>query len=307
MIFALLTTLFFAATSVCGTQSARLLGAARANALRLLTATLILGTFALALGDTLAGRPWLFALAGAIGFGLGGFCMFQALPRLGPTLSMLGVQCASTVAATIIAWLWLKETLTPPQIVAAISILTGVILGMAPRIQREIRPRDLRHGLLWVLAAAIYQGISMNLSRYAFLSMKAAGEDMPQMIMPAFQRLCGGVIIGALLFGLTQLLRPLRPAPPDAKPRSAPAPGFQRVPAWGWVLANALFGPVLGVTTMLWALRFVTPGVVQTIIATTTLVTIPLAWPVERKLPPSGYYVGATLAIAGVASILLVS
>ena len=76
--------------------------------------------------------------------------------------------------------------------------------------------------------------------------------------------------------------------------------------AWPWVVANGLTGPVLGVTCFQWALSTTPAGIVQSIVATAPLVTIPLARWLEHARPRALYYAGALLAVAGVCGLLAV-
>ena len=78
------------------------------------------------------------------------------------------------------------------------------------------------------------------------------------------------------------------------------------LPAPAWVALNALLGPVLGVTCMMWAVSLVhNPGLVQTVAATATLLSIPAARQLEGARPRLTYYLGVTLALAGVAGLLM--
>ena len=58
------------------------------------------------------------------------------------------------------------------------------------------------------------------------------------------------------------------------------------------MVANALAGPVFGVGCMLWAIREVgNPGVVQAVVATATLVSVPFSRRLEgRILRPNYFY-----------------
>jgi drug/metabolite transporter (DMT)-like permease len=73
-----------------------------------------------------------------------------------------------------------------------------------------------------------------------------------------------------------------------------------------WVLANALTGPVLGVTCYQWALRTTAAAIVQPIVAAAPLLTIPFAAWLENGRVRKTYYVGAVLAVIGVTGLLLV-
>ena len=298
---AVLTACLFALTGICATQASRLLGGARANFWRLLIATCVLSLYAHLWGQGWGGSaaPWFF-LAGGIGFGLGGYCMFQALRRTGSTLTLLIEQCAATIFAAAIGWVFLDAGLILLEILLIIVILSGVIWGMSPGPLPNLPRRVLRTGLVFALAAALFQAVSFNLSRQAFILIAKTGETLTA-LTAAYQRLTGGVIVALILYGITYFVlrqKIFAPAPRQIQPSPFPAPV--------WVCANALFGPVLGVSSMLWAIRLVeNVGLVQAIAATATLLTVPLACLLEGARPKRSYYGGAALALAGVAGLLL--
>ena len=71
-------------------------------------------------------------------------------------------------------------------------------------------------------------------------------------------------------------------------------------------MGNALAGPVLGVSCMLWAIREVgNPGLVQAVVATATLITVPMARRLEGRVFGINYFVGAGLSISGIAGLLM--
>ncbi|MCH8473883.1 MAG: DMT family transporter [Opitutales bacterium] len=298
---ALLTACLFALTGVCATQASRLLGGAKANFWRLAIAAAILSLYAHLWGQGWGGdAPLWFFSAGAIGFGAGGYCMFQALRRTGSTLTLLVEQCAATLFAAAIGWVFLGASLTWLEIFLIFLILSGVVLGMSPGPLPNLPRSVLRTGVVFALMAALFQAISFNLSRHGFLLVAESGETLTA-LTAAYQRLVGGVIVALSLYGLTYLiLRQKIFAPPARQVHPSP------FPAPVWVIANALFGPVLGVSSMLWAIRLVeNVGLVQAIAATATLLTVPLATLLEGARPQKTFYFGAILALVGVAALLL--
>jgi drug/metabolite transporter (DMT)-like permease len=296
---ALLTAFLFALTGLCANQSSRLLGAGRANAWRLMVALLILATWAHGLGDGLGGGvvSW-FMLAGGVGFGLGGWCMFQALRRMGSTLSLLIVECAAAIFAGAIGWLWLGASLRPHEVVFASLILTGIVVGMSPGPIPNLARERVRAGCLLATLAALFQAISFNLSRHAFNLLEGSPDSIGN-LTAAYQRLLGGFMVAALIYGLTVLFRRSSSAPAALRPSSP-------LPAPVWVGLNALFGPVLGVSCMLWAISLVpNPGLVQAVAATATLLTVPFARTLEGARPGRSYYAGCLLALTGTAALIL--
>jgi len=294
---ALLTTLLFATTAVCATQAALAFGPVRANLGRLAVAVVLLGLWAhLFGGGHGGGRLGLFALAGAIGFGAGGWCMFQAFPRIGSTLSLLVVECAAAVTATVFAWWAFGAALTPRQLGLALLILAGVVYALGPYELPRAPRRTLLAGAGFAALAAVGQGLSWTLTKAAFIDLQRAGVQLDQ-LTAAYQRLLGGVAIAAVIFLVARFV--MR----DRAPAQRPAPP-QR--AYLWILANALAGPVLGVSCMLWAIRQVdNPGLVQAVVATATLFTVPAARRLEQRAFRRHYFIGAAVALAAVAALVV--
>lgn len=290
---AVLTAFLFALTGLCAAQSSRRLGAARANLWRLVVALVLLAAWAHTFGDGFgSGVERWFILAGAVGFGFGGWCMFQALRRLGSTLSLLIVECAAAIVAGAIGWLWLGAALTALEMLFAGMILAGVICGISRPPLAGVPRRTKMIGSAFALCAACFQAVSFNLSKKAFLLLEQTGGQIDH-FTAAYQRLLGGAVIALVLYITGQILRgtTLPPHPPF---RSNP------IPTPLWVFCNALFGPVLGVTCMLWAIRLVdNPGMVQAVAATATLLTVPLAYLLEGARPGPRYYLGCGLALTG--------
>lgn len=299
---AVLTTILFALSGVCAAQSSHLLGAGRANAWRLVVALAVLGVWAHGFGPGLGGGAlrW-FLLAGGIGFGLGGWCVFQALRRIGSTLTLLIVECAAAVFAAIIGWVSLGAALKPLEIVFAALILGGAVLGMKPGPIPALGRRMVLTGCALAIGAALFQAVSFNLSRHAFTLLKSAGQPI-QPLAAAYQRLLGGCLVAVALYLIETAVWK---APPCTRAPDAPFPASP-FPAPVWVALNALSGPVLGVTCMLWAISLVAnPGLVQAVAASATLLTVPLARRLEGAKPRASYFTGCLMALAGVAGLLL--
>lgn len=305
MHLAILTAILFALTGVCAAQSSHLLGAGRANAWRLVVALVVLGIWAHGFGPGLGGGvvAW-FMLAGGIGFGLGGWCVFQALRRVGSTLTLLIVECAAAVFATLIGWIWLGAALRPVEIAFAALVLAGVMVGITPGPIPALRREAVAAGCLLATVAALCQAVSFNLSRHAFTLLKVSGESLPP-LGAAYQRLLGGCLVAVGLYAISWVVQ--RQSREPQQPHAQPAPFPESpLPAPVWVALNALFGPILGVTCMLWAISLVAnPGLVQTVAASSTLLTVPFARRLEAARPRTSYFLGCLLALGGIAGLLL--
>lgn len=298
---AVLTAILFALTGVCAAQASSLLGAGRANAWRLAIALGILAVWVHGFGPGMLHglKPW-FLAAGAVGFGLGGWCAMQALRHGGSTLSLLVIECVAALAATAIGWLVLGAALHGPHLAWMALILIGVMLGASPGPLPALPRPLLRRACAFAIAAGCLQAVSINLSKHGFNLLESAAHPVTP-AEAAYQRLWGGFAAALLIHGVMRWRTRGRFAPSGPK---APFPASP-LPAPAWVALNALFGPVLGVTCLMWAVSLVrNPGLVQTVAATATLLSIPAARWFEGARPGLTYYLGVTLALAGVAGLL---
>jgi drug/metabolite transporter (DMT)-like permease len=149
--------------------------------------------------------------------------------------------------------------------------------------------------------SACAQGGGAVISRKAFGVLHAHGFVMDG-ATSAYQRALGGLAVGTVALLLVRWRSGAEPANPGA---TVPAPA-RKLPPWAWVALNTLLGPVLGVTCYQWALRNNPAGVVLPIVATAPLLTVPIAWALERSRPTPRFWIGAILAVAGVARLSVI-
>src|SRR5512139_3065823 len=160
MLPAFLATILFSLSVVFANRTTRILGGVTANFYRLCVATAFLALWAHVAGGGVSGGGfgWFF-LSGVIGFGVGDLALYQALPRIGPRLTVLLVQCLAAPCATLAEWVWMNTALTPIQMLAVAVILVGVGIAVAPKEHLHLRPRVLVAGVVLGLIAALGQGL----------------------------------------------------------------------------------------------------------------------------------------------------
>ena len=295
MIAAVLTSIFFALSVILARRSIGYLGPSRANFGRQAIALVVLGLYAHLFGQGLNGPTFgFFFLSGVVGFGLGDWALFEALPRIGAGLTLLLCQCLAPLIAAVTERLLFGTHMTPAQIGSSALILAGVALALAPGKGETVPIGHRISGILWGLGAAAGQAWGAVLSRYAF--QRSHGFPLDG-LTSAYQRLLGGIItIGLLILlgGFRSRWRGPIPAPAHAN----------WVPALPWVAANALVGAVIGVSCYQWALKAEPSSIVLPIVATSPLVALLLAFFWDGTRPSRRAIAGALLAVAGV--ILLV-
>jgi drug/metabolite transporter (DMT)-like permease len=297
MFAALLTTFFFALSAIAAHRSIAQVGSQRANFARQIIALFLLGIWAYTWGQGLHGATFgVLFLSGVVGFGLGDWALFEALPRIGTGLTVLLCQCLAAPIAALTEWLWLGTGVTLVQVGSSALILLGVAVALAPG-RRELIPAGHRlAGVGFGVIAATGQAWGAVLSRYAFQRAQQSGFHLDG-LTAAYQRLWGGVLSIGLLLLASHL---------HSRWRGAEAPVAR--PEWRkagpWIAVNAVVGPTLGVGCYQWALKSAPSSVVLPIVATTPVVAMLFAFIGEGARPTRRAVIGALMAITGV--VLLV-
>jgi drug/metabolite transporter (DMT)-like permease len=328
MLFAFATTILFSFSAVFATRSIRTLGPIRANFARLLVACVLLGLFAHTAGHGVRGSAfWWYFLSGVIGFGLGDLALFLALPRIGSRLTVLLTQCLAAPFAAVAEWTWLGTRPTLAEAICGLLILAGVGVAIAPRRGSTAATSNahrgvLMAGLVFGVFAAVGQGGGAVVSRHAAEVAEDLGEPIDGM-SAAYQRILGGILFTSFTLlpfrrGRGARTPAVNPAtvlrsddagqaePPATGRASAPQPeplGRALRRGWGWVVVNALAGPVLGVACFQTALLSTPSGIVLPIVALTPITVMPLAWFLEHDRPQPRALVGAVLAVAGAVAL----
>jgi len=298
MFAALLTTLLFAVSAICGHRTATRLGGVEANFWRICVAFLFLAVWANFFGTGTTGAAFsLFVLSGLAGIGLGDTAYFQALPRLGSRRTVLLSQCLTAPCAALIEWVWLGTKLNLAEIFCIAAILAGVAIAMTPGDHLKIAPGRLWPGILASAIAAIGGALGAVLSRKAYAVAHAAGEH-PDPGTTGYQRVIGGAVALALVFLIVKW-RHARKQGDDAQIKDSFSPR-EKSRLWPWVLANSLAGQTVGVSCMQWALETTPTGIVTAIIAMTPIVMLPLARMFEGEKITGRELGGGLVAVAGV-------
>jgi drug/metabolite transporter (DMT)-like permease len=300
MLASFLAAFFFALNATCASHSVRTLGSARANLGRLVVAALVLGLFAHTLGGgfTSTSLSW-FLLSGLIGMGLGDLGVYGALPLLGSRITVLMTQCLAAPIAALGEWLWLGTKLTFSQIAWGLLILAGVAVAITPSKSSPPRVRVRPIGFLFGVLAACGQGLGALVSRKGVNVAELAGEAAHNAsfgLTAAYQRILAGLVFTVCWFAMLHLLgrKPFGPLADSPAGTSGLPPR-----AWGWMIANGMAGPVLGVGCYQWALATTPSGIVLPIAATAPLLAIPIAFWLEGDRPTRRAIIGGVLAVAG--------
>lgn len=304
MFAAFLTTIFFSISVICGHRSAKLIGGSEANFWRLAFATCFLWMWATFAGQGISGESFpIFLMSGIIGIGVGDVALFQALPRLGPQLTLLLTRCLAPPFAAAIEWLWIGTKLHPAQILYGAIILVGIGISLAPGRHLKLTRREITIGVLFCTLAALGDAFGAVLSRKGYAVLKEHDEHIDGGTA-AFQRILGGLLIA----GISLLVAKWH----SVKLHLTRSNEASTLPSWEkwrkvlpWVLANSLAGQTLGVSCYQWAFQTTPAGVVLPIVATTPLVAMPINRVIEGERVSMHSIVGGIIAVAGLIGLAL--
>lgn len=304
MFAAFLTTILFSFSAICGHRSAKMIGGTEANFWRAAFATTLLAVWSYTAGKGLSGAGCsTFILSGVLGIGIGDVAFFQALPRLGPRLSLLLVHCLTAPLGALIEWQWMGTTLTFRQILFGLTILAGVGIALAPDNKLKRTRREWGIGIMWGAVASLGGAGGAVFSRKAYSIVHAAGETIDPM-NAGYQRMLGGLFLAGLCLLIVKRWEFRIQTRAPHKPVVAASKRKWRG-VWYWVLLNGLAGQTFGVSCMQKALETTPTGVVLPIIAMAPIVVIPLAVVFEGERPGARSLIGGAIGVAGVIALTL--
>ena len=302
MLAALLTTLLFATSAICGYRTARQVGGVEANFWRITLATIFLTVWAFTFGRQFAGAPGWFMLSGFFGIGLGDSAYFQALPRLGSRRTVLLSQCLTAPFAALIEWVWLGTRLNWVQAACVAIILAGVAIALAPDDHLKISRRDWRIGVVASVLGALGGALGAVVIRKGYAAIAEAGLSVDAGTT-GYQRVLGGILVPTLAL-LVFKWRSAQAHGPllEAKTWRISGEKWRRI--WPWVLANSIAGQTLGVTCMQWALKTTPTGIVTAIIATTPVLLLPMTRITDGEKIGLRSLIGSLIAVGGVIGLI---
>lgn len=286
-------------------KASRRVGAMVTNVLRLVLATLFLG---LLLWITI-GRPypiyanqeawfWL-SLSALVGYVFGDYCLFNSYLYIGPRFGQLMMTLAPPMAA-IAGWIMLKETLSLKSIFAMGITLCGIAISILSRDSGKHFKLDLPlKGILLGIGAGVGQGVGLVLSKIGMgLYSEAIPADAPgqmEWVLPfastMIRAIVGGIgflIILSLRGGFGKLVSAVKD-PVSIK----------------YASIITLFGPAVGVSLSLMAVRYANAGIASTLMALTpVIILVPEVLINKKKIRPKEV-IGLAISITGVALFFL--
>jgi len=291
------TAVCWTATSMFFEAAGKRIGSLSVNLIRLFMAFFLLGTvtwitrgYFLPLDATTHNLTWL-ALSGLIGFTIGDLLLFQAFVVVGARISMLVMALAPPVAA-IAGWIILGEAMTTKGLLGMMITLTGIMMVVLNRPAKEQNGKKpkLRDwfenplGLLLAFGGAAGQAVGLVLSK--------KGMENYDVIASTHIRVMAGAIGFMIVFTFMRRWSRVFSALKDKK-------------AMLFTSGGAFFGPFLGVTLSLVAVKFTSAGIAQTLTSLVPVIIIlPSVFIFKERVTPREV-LGAFVAVAGVAMFFI--
>lgn len=287
-------------------KASRRVGAMVTNVLRLALATLFLG---LLLWITL-GHPypiyadsntWLWlGLSALVGYVFGDYCLFNCYLYIGPRFGQLMMTLAPPMAA-VAGWLMLGETLSWKSILAMGVTLCGIGISILSRDSgSKYFKLDLPlKGIILGVGAGVGQGVGLVLSKigmqYYADALPADAPSSMETLLP-FASTMVRAIIGGLGFFLILCLQKN-----FGKLKSA----VKDPVAMKYASIITLFGPAVGVSLSLMAVRYANAGIASTLMALTPVFILAPEVLINKKKIRFKEMVGLAVSITGVALFFL--
>ncbi len=302
---ALLTAVFWTFTALAFESAGKRVGSLTVNLIRLLMAFIFLGTYTRITGGQFfpAGASyhnwvWL-SLSGMVGFVLGDLFLFRAYIVVGARVSMLIMSLAPPIAA-LMGWLIMGETMSAKSFAGMAVTLSGISLVILTREKNELIPvpgipakKRKRNGfrftyplagLLLAFGGAAGQATGLVLSKYGMDGYNAFAATQIRVITG----IAGFTIIYTILGRWHRFL-----------------PALSNRKAMGGITIGAFFGPFLGVSFSLLAVKFTSSGIAATIMSIVPVLIIPFSILIFNEKITLREVFGAFIAIAGVALFFL--
>ena len=280
-------------TAVCWTFSAiyfekagRRVGSLSVNIIRIFLGVIFLGIttlFTRGMFFPIDATPynwfWL-GLSGIVGFFLGDLFLFKSYTIIGLRTSQLVMSLAPMITA-VIGWFFLSEYLTPKSIAGIVVSVTGIMIAVAGKKLRLDVPVK---GFLYAIGGALGQAVGLILSKKGMGDYDAIAATQIRAIF--------GFAAFALLVTFMRRWRKVILATGERKSMNA-------------ITIGAMFGPFIGVSLSLFAVKHTETGIASALMALTPIfIIIPSAIMFKEKIT-ARQVTGAVISIIGASIFFL--
>ena len=286
-------------------KASRRIGSMETNVIRLVLATIFLSALLwITIGHPYPvfadGKAWLWlGLSALVGYVFGDYCLFNSYLCIGPRLGQLMMTIAPPMAA-IAGWLMLGESMSWKSILAMAVTLCGIGISILSRGEKHQLKLDIPlKGILLGIGAGTGQGVGLVLSKIGMEHYAAAvpadASAAMRSILPFASTLIRAIIGAIGFFILLSLgggIKSLGKAVNDRQ-------GMK------YATLLTIFGPALGVSLSLMAVRYANAGIASTLMALAPVLIIAPDVLINKHKIKIKEIIGVLVSISGVAMFFL--
>ena len=245
-------------------------------------------------------QAWAWLLgSGLVGYFLGDWCLFNSYVVMGSRFGQLFMTLAPAFTA-FFAWTMIGQTLSWHSLLAMVVTLAGIAISILSRGDgRQVRLDLPLKGVLLGIGAGLGQGFGLVLSKIGMEHYAAAiPPDAPSLMetmLPFASTMIRAVIGGAgflLILALQKNLGGFVKAVKDPV-------------SMKYASLITLFGPALGVSLSLMAVRYANAGIASTLMALTPVIILLPEVLVNKKRIRFKEILGVVVSVTGVALFFL--
>lgn len=288
---ALVTALCWTITAVAFESAGKRIGSLPVNFIRLIIAFFLIGIYTLFtrgmfLPLDASGNNWLWLfISGLIGFVIGDLFLFEAYVEIGSRISLL-IMSSSPPITALAGFLILGEKLTFIHILAIFVTMGGIALVILVKGEKDNKVQFSHplKGILFALIGSLGQAFGLIFSKIGM------GDLNP---FEATQiRIIAAVLGFIIVISFKKEWRKVFVSFKDRK-------------AISWTGIGAFFGPFIGVSFSLLAIKYISTGIVSTITSISPILIIPISIIFLKEKVTLKEIIGALISIIGVALLFI--
>jgi drug/metabolite transporter (DMT)-like permease len=285
--YALIVAFFWTITALSFESASKKIGSLPVNLIRLFLGLVFLSILnwifrGLPLPVDASAHNWIWlSVSGLIGFVFGDLFLFKSYTIVGSWFAMLIMTLAPPMAA-IFGWLILDETMKAGSLLGMFLTLLGITITIFSRGEdgEKFRIKKPFIGILYAFGGALGQALGIVFSKYGMLTYHPFAATQIRIIT--------GVI------GFAAIVTLMRRWPSIFK-------AFKDKPAILATLNGSFFGPFLGVSFSLMAIRYTTTGIASTIMAMVPIFIIAPSVILFKHKITKREIIGSIISVIGVA------
>ncbi|MEA3476650.1 MAG: DMT family transporter [Bacteroidota bacterium] len=288
---ALATAFFWTATALSFEVASKRVGSLAVNMIRLVFAFCFLAIFSffyrgmiLPLDATPHAYLWL-SISGLVGFVFGDYFLFRAFALISSRIAMLIMTLVPPITA-LIGWLLLKEILDLKELAGMFLTVGGISLAIITRKNAggKLKFSYPLKGILFAVGGAIGQAVGLVLSKY--------GMQDYDPFAATHIRIIAGIIGFALIIIILGKSNVVNNAFKDKKGMIG-------------ITTGSFFGPFLGVSFSLLAIKFTATGIASTIMSIVPILLILPSIFLFKQRVSVMEIIGAFISVLGVTLFFL--